>query len=79
MKTFFYLILTSLVSTFAGFGALGSKAPAAILCCLGIVLAVWTLFFWGWNKRVKKASAKRSRERLFANHMRTHMRNSDLR
>lgn len=70
MKTFFYLIMTSVVSTFAYFGALGSNNRTTTLCCLGIVIGIWVLFFWCWNRRVKKEAQRRYREQIFSNHMR---------
>lgn len=67
MKTFFYLILTSLISTGAFMGGLNQTNP---LPGYLIGFAVWGLFFWGWHRRSKKAMEKRMRERLFEDYMR---------
>lgn len=68
MKTFFYLIVTSLISTGAFFAGLNQPNP---LPGYGIGFVVWALFFWGWHRRAKKAEARRMGERLFENYMRS--------
>jgi hypothetical protein len=72
MKTIFYLIGTCLISTLAFFGALSMKNPFP---CFGVAFGIWALFLWGWNRRSKRQAAKRSRERMFEDYMRSTFRN----
>ena len=72
MKTFLYLIITCFISTGAFMGALNMKNPFP---AFAIAFGIWALFLWGYNNRSKKAAERRSRERLFEDHMRTQMRN----
>jgi hypothetical protein len=68
MKTFIYFIITCFISTGALFGAMHSKNPFP---AFGIAFGIWALFLWGYNRRLKKEAARRSREQLFENHMRS--------
>ena len=71
MKTIVYFILTCCISTGAFMAATNMKYPfPAFIVAFGI----WGLFFWGWNRRVKKQAERRFRERLFENFMRANRR-----
>lgn len=72
MKTFIYLVGTCLISTFAFFGALTMKNPFP---CFAVAFGIWALFIWGWNRRSKKEAARRNRERMFENYMRSSFHN----
>lgn len=75
MKTAFYFISTCFISTGFYMAAISSKTPEyGILAALG----VWLWFFWGCNKRAKKAAAKRERERMFEDFMRRMYNNRDF-
>ncbi|MEO7213891.1 hypothetical protein ABIB62_004544 [Mucilaginibacter sp. UYP25] len=71
MKTFIYFIGTCFISTGALLGALNAKNPFP---AFGIAFGLWALFFWGWNRRIKKAEEIRNRERLFEEYLRSMMR-----
>ena len=72
MKTVVYFILTCCISTGAFFAATNMKNPfPAFIAAFGI----WVLFFWGWNRRLKKNARRRDMERQFENFMRTKLRN----
>jgi membrane protein implicated in regulation of membrane protease activity len=71
MKTAIYFILACFISTGAFLAALNMKNPwPAFIVAFGS----WALFFWGWNRRVKKQAERRSGERLFADYMRSKLR-----
>jgi hypothetical protein len=57
MKTIFYLILTSFISTGAYMAGLNQENG---LPCFAVAFAAWGLFFWGWYKRSQKAAGNRS-------------------
>jgi len=67
MKTFIYFVFTCLISTGALLGALNAKNPFPAFAA---AFAVWALFIWGYNRRVKKRSEKNDMERMFRDHMR---------
>jgi uncharacterized protein (DUF486 family) len=67
MKTIFYFIVTSCISTFAFWGALGAKNPFPLYA---VAFGIWGLFLWGYNNRMKKEAARKFRERAFENYMR---------
>ncbi len=60
MKTFIYFICTCFISTGVYFATLNSHHVA-----LGIIIAMamWAWFFWGWNRRMKKADERRGKYR----------------
>lgn len=68
MKTFIYFIATCLISTFALFGALSLKNPFP---CFAVAFGIWAIFLWGWSRRSKKEAARRLRERIFEEYMRS--------
>ena len=71
MKTVIYFILTCFISTGAFLAATNLKNPwPAFIVAFGI----WALFFWGWNRRIKKQAERHSREQLFAEYMRSKLR-----
>ncbi|MGN6639842.1 MAG: hypothetical protein ACTHJ8_13110 [Mucilaginibacter sp.] len=72
MKTFIYLIFTCLISTCAFYGALNLKNPFP---CFAVAFGVWALFLWALNRRMKKHAARRFRERLFEDYMRSNISN----
>ena len=74
MKTAFYFICTCFISTGFYMTAISSKTPV-----YGIVAAfgIWLLFFRGCNSRARKAAAKRERERLFDDFMRSRVDHRD--
>ena len=72
MKTFVYFIGSCFISTFAFFGALSMANPWP---CFAVAFGVWALFLWGYNRRTKREAARRSREQLFENYMRSTLRN----
>jgi hypothetical protein len=72
MKTTFYLIATCFISFFAFMGALNMKNPFP---AFGIAFGIWAVFIWGYNRRSKKDSERRSREQLFEDYMRSKIRN----
>lgn len=72
MKTIVYFIISCFTSTGAFFAATNMKNPLpAFLVAFGI----WGLFFWGWNRRLKKQAMRRSMERQFEDYMRSKIRN----
>ena len=73
MKTAFYFIATCFISTFAFFGALGMKNPFP---CFGAAFGIWALFLWGYSRRAKKDAARRFKERMFSEYMRSKSRGS---
>jgi hypothetical protein len=74
MKTAFYFICTCFISTGLYMAAISSKTPAyGILAAFGI----WLLFFRGCNSRARNAAAKRERERLFEDFMRSRSNDHD--
>ncbi|WP_183580316.1 hypothetical protein HDF18_13170 [Mucilaginibacter sp. X5P1] len=72
MKTAIYFIISCLISTGSLLGGLHAKNPFPNFA---VVIAVWALFAWGYNRRSKKEADKRSGERLFAEYMRSKIRN----
>jgi len=72
MRTTIYFILTCLISTGALLGGLHAKNPYPNFA---IMVAIWALFIWGYNRRSKKESERRSQERLFADYMRSKISN----
>lgn len=72
MKTAIYFILTCFISTGAFFAATNMKNPFP---AFAVVFGIWVLFFWGWNRRIKKQSERRSMERQFENFMRSKLNN----
>ena len=70
-KNFFYFILTACISTFAFWGGLEAKNPLPLY---GVGFALWALFFWGYNNRMKKAATRKFNERMFEEYMRSKMR-----
>jgi hypothetical protein len=72
MKTIIYFIFTCFISTGAFFAATNMKNPWP---AFAVAFGIWALFFWGWNRRIKKQADRRSRERLFENFMRAKLRN----
>jgi len=75
METIVYFILTCFISTGAFFAATNMKNPWP---AFAVAFGIWALFFWGWNRRVKKQAARRSREQLFENFMRANRRQQRL-
>ena len=72
MKTTIYFIITCCISTGAFMAATNMKFPfPAFIVAFGI----WAVFFWGWNRRSKKQAERRSQEQLFADYMRSKIRN----
>ena len=72
MKTAFYLITTCALSV----GAVILTANTLhIATCVVFILAIWSLFTWGYLSRSKKATARKIRERLFQQHMRSILNN----
>lgn len=67
MKTALYFILSCFISTGALLGATNSHNPFP---GFGIAFGVWAVFIWGYNKRSRKASERRFKERIFEQHMR---------
>lgn len=76
MKTGLYFVATCFISTFAFWGALSMQNPFP---CFAVAFGIWALFFWGWNRRMKKQTERRSREQLFAEYMRSKIRNDRTR
>ena len=70
MKTTLYFILTLLISAGALLGAMNMKNPFPLFA---VAFGIWALFIWLYHKRAKKEAARRSREQLFENYMRTHL------
>ena len=71
MKTVVYFILTCFISTGAFFAAMNLKNPWP---AFAVAFGIWALFFWGWNRRVRKQAAQRCRERQFQEYMRSKLR-----
>ena len=71
MKTVIYFILTLFISTGAFLAATNLKNPWPPFI---VAFGIWALFFWGWNRRIKKQAERRSREQLFAEYMRSKLR-----
>jgi hypothetical protein len=67
MKTIIYFILTCCVSTGAFFAATNMKNPFPVFT---IAFSIWVLFFWGWHRRIKRRTVRRSMERQFEDYMR---------
>jgi Flp pilus assembly protein TadB len=68
MKTAIYFILTLCISCGCLIAATNTKSPW-ILFIAGF--CIWILFFWGWNRRLKKDARRRQMERQFNDFMRT--------
>jgi hypothetical protein len=68
MKTFCYFIITLLISAGCLLGAMNMKTPFPLF---GIAFGIWALFIWSYHLRAKKETARRSREQLFENYMRS--------
>lgn len=68
MKTLTYLIFTSFISIGALFAAMNMEHFKVFP--FGVAFGIWALFFWGLNKRWKKAEDRKLKERMFADHMR---------
>jgi hypothetical protein len=69
MKTVFYLICTSFLST--GFYMVGLNSKNSVPG-IATALCLWVIFFWGWDRRRKKTAAKRKREQLWEDFFRRH-------
>jgi hypothetical protein len=65
------ILLTSLISTFCYFGALGSKDPKSTLACLGIGLLVWALCIWRCIVLRRRIAARNQQQRMFNDYMRS--------
>ena len=72
MKTVVYFLFTCFISTGAFLAALGSKTP---LLLYAVGFGTWALFLWTYSKRTKRASERRSQERLFEDYMRSKISN----
>jgi uncharacterized membrane protein len=68
MKTVIYLAFTFFISIGAFFAAMNMEHYKLFPFC--IAFGIWVLFFWGLNKRWKKAEERKLRERMFAEYMR---------
>jgi len=71
MKTTIYFLLTCCISTGAFFAAANMKNPFPAFI---VAFAAWALFFWGWQRRLKKDARRHNRERLFNEYMRSQSR-----
>ena len=71
MKTIIYFILTCFISTGAFLAATNMKNPWPAFT---VAFGSWALFFWGWNRRLKKQAGRRSKERLFEDFLRSNLR-----
>ncbi|WP_259065039.1 hypothetical protein HDF24_00385 [Mucilaginibacter sp. X4EP1] len=71
MKTFCYFIITLLIS--AGFllGAMNTPNPFPLFT---VAFGIWVIFIWRYTVRTKKQAAKRAREQLFEQYMRSRTR-----
>ncbi|HEY2583324.1 MAG TPA: hypothetical protein VGI43_16045 [Mucilaginibacter sp.] len=67
MKTAIYFIVTCIISTGALMAALNMKNPFPVFF---VAFGIWSLFFWRWNRRMKKQDERRSMERKFKEFMR---------
>ncbi len=72
MKTGIYLITTCVFS--AGAVILSLNTPH-LVTAIAFMLVIWSLFIWGYLNRSKKATARKFRERLFQQHMRSVLHN----
>lgn len=72
MKTGIYLIATFVLSMGAVILTLNT---AHIVTAIAFILIIWSLFVWGYLNRSKKATARKFRERLFQQHMRSILHN----
>jgi len=72
MKTAIYFIITCFISTGAMMGALNAKNPFP---AFAIAFGMWAWFLWGYNRRSKRETEKRNRERLFEEYLRKQPRN----
>lgn len=70
MKTTIYFIGTCFISTGAFMAALNLKNPFP---AFGVAFGIWALFIWGYNRRSKKAAAKRFQEQMFNDYSRSKM------
>ncbi|RZM24954.1 MAG: hypothetical protein EOO88_21050 [Pedobacter sp.] len=72
MKTGIYLIATCVLSMGAVILTLNT---AHIVTAVAFILIIWSLFVWDYLNRSKKATARKFRERLFQQHMRSVLHN----
>jgi hypothetical protein len=72
MKVFIYFIITLLISAGCLLGAMNAKNPFPLFIA---GFGIWALFFWGWNRRLKKAADRRAAEHLFEEYMRSKIQN----
>ena len=68
MKTVIYFVFTCLISTGALLGNLHAANPYP---GFAVMVGIWALFFWGWNRRKRKEDHKRYYEQRFADYMRS--------
>jgi hypothetical protein len=72
MKIFFFFILTLLISAGCLLGAMNAGNPFPLF---SVAFGIWALFCWRYRMHTKKEAARRAREQLFENYMRSKMRN----
>ena len=75
MKTAIYFTLTICVSVGAFFAATNMKNPFP---ALSLASGLWVVFFWMWNRRMKKQAARRLMERQFEEYARRNTHRSKL-
>jgi len=68
------VLLAALISTFALFGALGSKDTKTTLVCLAVAFAAWALCVWRVSILNRRRNERNQAERLFSDHMRKNAR-----
>lgn len=68
MKTILYFIGTLLISAGCLLGAMNIKNPFPLFA---VAFGIWVLFIWRYHWHAKKKAARRSREQLFENYMRS--------
>jgi hypothetical protein len=72
MKIAIYFVITLCISCGCMIAATNVKSPYALFT---IAFGTWVLFFWGWNRRLKKQAERRYQEQLFADYMRSKIQN----
>jgi hypothetical protein len=71
------IILASLISTFAMFGALGTKDTKTELTCLAIAFVVWALCIWRCVIINRRINERHEGQRMFNEYMRRNVRNQN--
>jgi hypothetical protein len=67
------ILLASLISTFALFGALGARDAKTTLTCLGIGLGIWVLCIYRCIIISRRIAERRQGQRLFSEYMRRNL------